>query len=127
MEERNVQGLIALQIIENKEGLLEEFEVAFKEMVETYISTTPINVKKIEMEEKNQEIIVKYEFRGLGFHYKTKTRERSSSMNEAELGRAVFEFYTKLLVKTFFEKNLQVDSRYTEISIYEMVGRRKSF
>lgn len=127
MEERKVQGLIALQIIENKEGLLEEFEAAFNEMVETYISTTPINVKKIEMEEKNQEILIKYEFRGLRFHYKTKTKEHSSSMNDAEFGRAVFEFYTKLLVKTFFEENLEVDSRYTEITISEMMGGRKSF
>ncbi|KAA6472181.1 hypothetical protein [Bacillus swezeyi] len=127
MEERNVQGLIALEIIEDKEGLLEEFEIAFKEMVETYISTTPIKVKKIETQQKNGEIIVKYEFRGLSFHYKTKTRERSSSMNEAELGRAVFEFYTKLLVKTFFEKSLKVDSRHTEITISEMMRGRKSF
>ncbi|MFE7092923.1 hypothetical protein ACFU9L_20795, partial [Bacillus velezensis] len=68
-----------------------------------------------------------YEFTNVIFHYKhhfsdDKFRERTSTENNAEFGRAIFEFYTKLLVESFFKDYLKVSTRHTEITFFKFKG-----
>ncbi|WP_258176604.1 hypothetical protein [Bacillus atrophaeus] len=127
MEKRKIQGLLSFEIIKKKDDLLGELKSALKELFKTYIETTPIEIEKLEFEELDNEIRVEYEFTNVIFHYKhqfrdDKFRERTSTANNAEFGRAIFEFYTKLLVESFFKDYLKVSTRHTEITFFKFKG-----
>ncbi|MCY8798188.1 hypothetical protein [Bacillus inaquosorum] len=127
MEKRKIQGLLSFEIIKKKDDLLGELKSALKELFKTYIETTPIEIEKLEFEELDNEIRVEYEFTNVIFHYKhqfsdDKFRERTSTENNAEFGRAIFEFYTKLLVENFFKDYLKVSTRHTEITFFKFKG-----
>ncbi|MBY0598761.1 hypothetical protein [Bacillus bingmayongensis] len=120
-----IQGHVGLDILENSERLVERFESAFSSTVKTYIESTPINVTDVEFLIKEDKIDILYSFDNLVFHYKHENGEVTSIAHEAEFGRALFEFWTKCVVQTFFEKELQVKTKYTELSFLNIMTMKE--
>lgn len=120
-----IQGHVGLEILENNEHLAERFENAFNSTVETYIKSTPINVTEVEFLIKEDKIDILYSFDNLVLHYKHENGEVTSTMHDSEFGRALFEFWTKCVVQTFFEKELQVKTKYTELNFLNLMTMKE--
>lgn len=115
-----VEGYIGINILEDTENLVERFESAFRSTVETYIESTPIQVLSSEIQKQEGNIEIKYEFINLSFSYEWAHGKSSSIKNEAEFGRALFEFWTKCLVETFFADELEVKTKHINISFFNI-------
>lgn len=122
---KEIQGHVLVEILENEERIFEEFEDAYRSVVETYIASTPIKVQKIEFIRQNDnEISVRFSFDNVPLKYSSGSKEdetyhtTSSTRHDSEIGRALFEFWAKFTVLSFFENKLEVRTKHTEISLF---------
>ncbi|PEP88783.1 hypothetical protein COE95_18290 [Bacillus toyonensis] len=118
---REVQGHVVVSILKHNEDLIGRFESAFRSIIKTYVETTPIKVTNIEVIEMEDKISVRYAFDKVVFQYEYKDEKHTSVMNDAEFGRALFEFWTKYLVQDFFKDELKVETKHVEIIYFSTI------
>ncbi|MRX57069.1 hypothetical protein GJU41_24345, partial [Bacillus idriensis] len=89
-----VTGQLSLEILQDNERLLDEFESAFRSVVKTYIESSSINVLELEVKKENGLIEVLYAFDAVILSYENSKKEkRTATTHSAEFGRALFAFW----------------------------------
>ncbi|WP_273125741.1 hypothetical protein [Bacillus weihaiensis] len=112
------QGQVLVTILKDEDRIVEKFEAAFQSVVDKFIDSTPIKVTKMDfIRVENDTISVRFAFTPFALEYSLGEGKRGSSRHSAETGRALFEFWAKFTVLSFFEDSLKVESQYTDISL----------
>lgn len=91
-----------------------------------YIESSSINVLELEVKKENGLIEVLYAFDAVILSYENSKKEkRTATTHSAEFGRALFAFWGKCIVETFFEKELKVNTRYIDLTYFKVPDMRK--
>lgn len=116
---KRIEGAVVCDTTNASNESVTKFKDAFQSIVEQYISTTPIDVLSVSFDEQvENELVIIYSFDGMPIKYESGTSKVSSTKNDAEFGRALFEFYAKFAAESVDPNNLKVKSKHTELTIF---------
>ncbi|MEK1831182.1 hypothetical protein AAAC51_25925 [Priestia megaterium] len=108
-----VQGEIKIRILIDSGGLLNEFENAYRSLVEMYIEPTTITVRSLKFEKDKDQLTILYDCSDIPLSYSYPLNEDDNEVSESreyqvEIAQSLFEFWSHWLIKTFFREELKL-------------------
>lgn len=113
------QGGVIFKIIGTEDHLEEKLNNAIKQVVDDFIEPTAIDLHSYSLEKHSEdEYLLRFQLLYPAHEYEVKDiYERKSGRFNSDNGRAVFEFFMKLMVNELFDESLKVETKHTQISL----------
>lgn len=108
-----VQGEIKIRILIDSEGLLNEFENAYRSLMKKYVEPTTIIVRSLKLEKDENQLTILYGCSDIPLSYSYPLNEDDNEVSESreyqvEIAQSLFEFWSHWLIKTFFMEELKL-------------------
>lgn len=123
---KRIEGAIFCNTENSNLAKVNEFKDAFRSIVEKFISSTPVTVLDISFDDKvENELVIIYAFKDMTISYESENSKVSSTLNDAEFGRAMFEFYAKITAETVDPGNIKINSKYVDLTFFSSKNMNK--